>query len=95
MHISKSYFKFDGKKIWDYLHEKGISIDTSRTNGRHGLVYNLAKSGRDIAVLETAAMSGMMSFMSSGLNLNISAEEEELDDVFLAAFAIAKTNSAG
>ena len=24
----RSYFKYDGVKIWDYLHEKGVRIDT-------------------------------------------------------------------
>ena len=93
-YIAKSYFKFDGQKIWDYLHDRGIFIETSQTEGRLGLVYNVTKNGRDIAVMETAAMSGILSFMSSGMNLNISAEEDELDNVFLTAFAVAKTERA-
>ena len=26
----KSYFKYDGVKIWDYLHDKGIRIDNNK-----------------------------------------------------------------
>ncbi len=33
---TRSGFKFDGKKVWDYLHDQWIRIDSSLAKGRLG-----------------------------------------------------------
>ena len=33
----RSIFKFDGKKIWDYLHDQGIRIDSGLAHGKIGM----------------------------------------------------------
>ena len=33
----RSYFKYDGKKIWDYLHDLGIRIDSKLSGNKVGI----------------------------------------------------------
>ena len=88
----KSSFKFDGKKIWDYLHAEGIRIDSSLSGGRIGMTYNVSLRGKPIAVLKTAAANGGKAFITSGFHYDVTTTEDNLDLAFLTAFAIAKTD---
>ena len=91
---TSSYFKFDGQNIWDCLRGEGVHIETSMTEGRLGLIYRVLQNDREIAVIETARMEGLMSFMSSGTSFEVLAVEDDLDTVFLTAFAIARTGKS-
>ena len=84
---TKSWFKFDGKNIWDFLHEEGIRIDTKPSSGKIGFDYDVTLKGKPFAEIK---MSGKVIGIRSVLNLITS--EENLDLAFLVTFAIARTN---
>ena len=87
---TKSSFKFDGKKIWDYLHEKGIRIDSKISNKKIGMTYTVFLKGNEIATLATAAPNGKF-ILTNKFCYDITTTEENLDYAFLAAFAFART----
>ncbi len=90
----KSCFKFDGKKIWDYLHAEGIRIDSSLSGKKIGMTYEVSLKGKPIATLATAAPNGGKAFITSGSHYDVTTTEEYLDWAFLTAFAIARTEQA-
>lgn len=88
---TKSYFKYDGKKIWDYLHEKGIRINSTPSGGKLGMTYEVTFEGSPIATIATSSPKGK-SFITTDLYYDVTCEEKDLDLVFLVAFSIAKTD---
>ena len=50
-----SWFKFDGKNIWNLLHERGIRIITDMHSRFPNLIYNISKDGKAFAVIETSS----------------------------------------
>ena len=86
----KSYFKYDGKKIWDYLHDLGIRVDSKMSGNKLGMTYNISFEGKDIATIATSSPKGK-SFITTDLYYDVECEEKDLDLVFLVAFSIAKT----
>ena len=88
----KSWFKFDGKNIWDYLHEQGIRIDSNISGKVVGMTYTVSLKGKEIATLTMANPSGKKLVLVSDFSYNIQTTEEYLDIAFLAAFAFARTN---
>ena len=86
----KSYFKYDGKKIWDYLHEKGVRIDSSLSSNKVGMTYGVSFEGNEIATIASSSPKGK-SFISTDMYYDVVCDEKDLDLVFLVAFSIAKT----
>lgn len=86
----RSYFKYDGVKIWDYLHDKGIRIDSTFSNNKIGMTYNITFEGKKIATIATSTPKGK-SFITTDIYYDITCDEKDLDLVFLVAFSIAKT----
>ena len=86
----RSYFKYDGVKIWDYLHDKGIRIDSSLSGDKIGMTYNVTFEGKELATIKTSSPKGK-SLITTDLYYDITCEEKDLDLVFLVAFSIAKT----
>ena len=87
---TRSYFKFDNQKIWYYLHDKGIRIDTQLSNNKLGMTYNVTFEGKNLATIATSSPKGK-SFITFDLYYDVTCEEKDLDLVFLVAFSIAKT----
>ncbi len=88
---TKSRFKLDGKNIWDYLHEKGIRIDSGVASGRLGMSYTISLKGDVIAAATTSSPNGGKSIITSRYCYEVDTEAEYLDLVFLTIYAIAKT----
>ena len=86
----RSHFKFDGVKIWDFLHDKGIRIDSSLSGDKVGMTYNVSYQGSPLAVIATSSPKGK-SIISTDMYYDVICNEQSLDLVFLVAFAIAKT----
>lgn len=86
-----SRFKFDGKNIWDFLHEQGVLIDSSFSGGKLGMTYTVTLKGRPLAALASATPGGK-SLITSSSCYNVTAEEKDLDLAFLVTFAIARTD---
>lgn len=86
----KSSFKYDGKKIWDYLHELGIRIDSGASGGRLGMTYNVTFEGKPFATIATSSPKGK-SLITTDLYYDVTCDEKDLDLVFLVAISIART----
>ena len=88
---TRSWFKYDGKKIWDYLHDQGIRIDSKLAQGRVGMAYTVTYKGQEMATLTMAAPNGKKSFIVGDYWYDVETTEENLDLTFLTVFAIART----
>ena len=86
----RSYFKYDGKKIWDYLHDLGIRIDSKLSGNKVGMTYDITFEGKPLATIATSSPKGK-SLITTDLYYDVTCEEKDLDLVFLVAFSIAKT----
>jgi hypothetical protein len=88
---TSSYFKYDGEKIWNYLHDKGIRINSSISGDKIGMTYEVSFEGTRIATISTSSPKGK-SIITTDKFYDVTCEEKDLDLVFLVAFSIAKTN---
>ncbi len=89
--ISKrSYFKYDDKKIWDYLHDLGIRINSKPSSSKIGMTYEISFEGKPLATIATSSPKGK-SLITTDMYYDVTCEEKDLDLVFLVAFSIAKT----
>lgn len=87
----KSYFKYDGKKIWDYLHDLGVRIESGAAAGKLGMSYTVTLKGQPVAEITSSSPKGK-SFITTDLYYDVVCEEKDLDIAFLTAFSIAKTD---
>ena len=87
----KSYFKYDGQNIWDYLHDLGIRIDNGISGTKLGMAYDVTFKGQPLATIANSSPKGK-SFITTDLYYDVVCEESDLDLVFLVAFSIAKTD---
>ncbi len=86
----RSYFKYDDKKIWDYLHDLGIRIDSNISTNKIGMTYEISYQGNHIATIASSSPKGK-SLITTDMYYDVICEEKDLDLVFLVAFSIAKT----
>ena len=86
-----SRFKFDGKNIWDFLHEQGVRIDSNFSGGKLGMTYTVTLKGQPLATLASTTPGGK-SIITSSVCYNVTTEEKDLDLAFLVTFAIARTD---
>ena len=86
----KSWFKLDDQKVWDYLHEQGIRIDSSLSGGKIGMSYDITLKGQPLAKAVSTTLGGK-SPMTSPFVYDVTTEEKDLDMAFLVVFAIART----
>lgn len=88
---TSSYFKYDGVKIWDYLHDKGIRINSSLSANKIGMTYEVSLEGKEIATISSSTPKGK-SFITTDKYYEVNCDENNLDIVFLVAFSIARCN---
>ncbi len=86
----RSYFKYDGQKIWDYLHDQGIRIDSGISGKKLGMSYDVTFKGAPLATIANSSPKGK-SIFTTDLYYDVTCEEADLGLVFLVAFSIAKT----
>ena len=89
----RSSFKYDGVKIWDYLHDLGIRIDSKLSGNKLGMTYDVTFEGKPLATISSSSPKGK-SFITTDLFYDVVCDEKDLDLVFLVAFSIAKTEQA-
>lgn len=87
----RSYFKFDDKKIWDYLHDLGVRIDSNFSSNKVGMTYDVSFEGKPLATIASSTPKGK-SIITTDMYYDVTCEEKDLDLVFLVAFSIAKTD---
>ena len=88
---TKSYYKYDGKKIWDYLHELGVRLDSQISGKKLGMEYDIALKGEKIGHLKTSTPKGK-SLITQRFWFDVETDEENMPLVFLIAFSIARTD---
>lgn len=86
----RSYFKYDGQKIWDYLHDQGIRIESGISGTKLGMNYDVTFKGAPLCTIANSSPKGK-SIFTTDLYYDVICEEADLDLVFLVAFSIAKT----
>ena len=87
---TKSWFKLDGRKIWDFLHEKGVRINSAMSKGKLGMTYTVTLKNQPLATIATVPPKGKIPITVPNV-YNVTAEEEDIDLAFLITFAIART----
>ncbi len=87
----RSYFKFDDKKIWDYLHDLGIRIENGMSGSKLGMSYTVFLNGNQIATVASSSPKGK-SLITTDLYYDVTCEEKDIELVFLVAFSIARTD---
>ena len=85
----RSHFKYDGKKIWDYLHDLGIRIDSKIAGNKIGMSYDVTLKGEPLATIANSSPKGK-SIITVDMYYDVICEEKDLELAFLTAFAIAK-----
>ncbi|MBR3383100.1 MAG: hypothetical protein IKG85_08735 [Clostridia bacterium] len=99
MFSRKSYFKFDGRNIWDVLHEQGIRIQTGLFSKFPNLTYTISRNGAFIATAETSgqyvheedAAQHKVNIPVGRFYYRVWTNESDLDQIFLTIFAISET----
>ena len=87
----RSFFKYDGQKIWDYLHDQGIRIESGISGQKLGMSYDVTFKGAPLCTIANSSPKGK-SIFTTDLYYDVICEEKDLDLVFLVAFSIAKTD---
>ena len=98
----RSWFKFDGKNIWDVLHDRGIRIDTDMLSKLPTIVYNVSLNGRFFATIETSgrfvheedAAEHKLNIPVGKYYYRCWTNETDLDLLFLTVFALSETDQA-
>ncbi|MBO7359479.1 MAG: DUF3592 domain-containing protein [Clostridia bacterium] len=99
---AKSWFKFDGKNIWDEVHERGIRISTSLMSKFPSVVYEIARNGAPFAIAETSgiyvhedeAAQHKLNVPTGSMYYRVWTSSDDLDTLFLTVFAISETQQA-
>ncbi|MCR4839638.1 MAG: hypothetical protein K5897_12015 [Eubacterium sp.] len=87
----RSWFKYDGTKIWDYLHAQGIRIDSHLAQGKIGMSYTVTLKGQELATLTMTTASGKNSLIGARFWYDVEMTGDNMELTFLTAFALAKT----
>ena len=96
---AKSTFKFDGEKIWDVLHSRGIRIQTNMISKFPNMVYTIGRNGQFMATVETSgkyvheedAAEHKLNIPMGRYYYRVWTKETDLEDLFLTVFAISET----
>lgn len=94
-----SWFKFDGKNVWDLLHESGLRMVTNIASKFPNLIYEVSKNSEPYALIETSgryvhedeAAEHAVNIPVGMYYYRIWTETEDIETVFLTVFAISET----
>jgi len=95
----KSWFKFDGRNIWDVLHERGLRMKTDLHSRFPYVLYDVTKDGEAFARIETSSAylyeeeeaKHKVVIPFGSYYYKIWTNSDDLELVFLAVFAISET----
>lgn len=99
MFSASSWFKFDGKNIWDVLHDRGLRMKTNLLSKFPNLVYEVSKDGGALARIETSSMyvheedeaQHKLAIPVGRYYYRIWIKSEDMETLFLTVFAISET----
>lgn len=94
-----SWFKFDGKNVWDVLHERGLRMTTNLRSKFPNLIYEVSKDGTPFAIIETSgkyvhedeAAEHKLNIPVGRYYYRIWTNSGDLETLFLTVFAISET----
>lgn len=98
----RSTFKFDGKDIWDYLHEQGVRIKTDLTSILPKQRYTISINGKFAALVESSSQyvheedeaQHAIAIPFGRYYYRIWTNETDIELIFLTVFAISETEQA-
>lgn len=96
---AKSWFKFDGKNIWDLLHDKGIRLVTDVHSNFPYMMYNAALNGKAFAHIECCSQyvheddeaQHAVKVPTGNRFYRFWTDSNDFDLLFLTIFAISET----
>lgn len=96
---AKSWFKFDGKNIWDVIHERGVRISTGLFSKFPNTVYDVARNGAPFAKVETCgvyvhedeAAQHKINIPTGHMYYRFWTNSNDFETLFLTIFAISET----
>ncbi len=94
----KSSFKFDGKNVWDVVHERGLRIDTSLISNFPYLKYDVTKNGEAFARIESTGVyvhedeeaQHAVTVPTGNMFYRCWTNSKDFDSLFLTIFAISE-----
>ena len=97
-----SWFKFDGKNIWDFLHERGLRMTTNMRSKFPNLIYEVSRNGEAFARIETCgkyvhedeAAEHKVNIPVGRYYYRIWTNSNDFETLFLTIFAISETEQA-
>ena len=98
----RSWFKFDGKNVWDVLHEQGFRMTTDMHSKFPYMVYNVAKNGAAFARVETCGVyvhedeeaQHKVTVPSGSMYYRFWTGSDDFEALFLNIFAISESEQA-
>ena len=96
---ASSWFKYDGKNIWNVLHERGLRITTNILSSFPNLIYEVSRNGAPYARIETSGMyvhedeekEHKVNIPVGRYYYRIWTASEDYETIFLTVFAISET----
>ena len=96
---ASSWFKFDGKNIWDCLHDRGIRLQTDVTSKFPNVTYEISKDGSAFALIETSgkyvhedeAANHKLNLPVGRYYYRVWTNSRDFETLFLTIFAISET----
>lgn len=94
-----SSFKFDGKNVWDVIHDRGIRIRTDLGSKFPNITYIISKDARFLATVETCgryvhedeAAEHKLNIPVGRYYYRVWTDGSDNDGLFLTVFAISET----
>ena len=98
----RSWFKFDGRNVWDILHGQGLRINTDMHSKFPYLLYNVARNGRAFARIETSgvhvheddAARHKVNIPSGSYYYRFWTASDDFETLFLTIFSISLVDQA-
>lgn len=99
MFSRKSWFKLDGKNIWDILHDRGIRLSTNMLGKFPYFIYDVTKDGKPFARIETSSIyvhedeeaQHKLVIPTGNMYYRFWTASSDFDTLFLTIFAISET----
>ncbi len=98
----KSSFKFDGRDVWDTLHDKGLRLRTDLRSKFPRMTYDAARNGAAFAKIETSSIyihedeeaAHAAAIPAGSMYYRVWTNSNDFDTLFLTVFAISETEQA-
>ena len=97
--FAKSWFKFDGKNVWDVIHEKGIRISTDLHSKFPYCIYDVTQNGAAFARIESSSIyvhedeeaEHKLIVPTGNMYYRFWTDSKDFESLFLTIFAISET----